>query len=101
METDVFYNHVSEEMCDFNDNTNFDEIYASVDCIICILHNPLNNFCPIIKINLSHDCDKHKPWLMNEIKSLIKEKKNCIVGISGTLSIWSPVKNYSKKAKKT
>ena len=75
MESEEFYNHVSEKMCDFYYNTNFDNIDASVDGIVGTLQNALNKFCPILKVNCSHDNDKHKPWLTNEIKSLIKEKK--------------------------
>ena len=51
-------------------------IYASVDGIVCILQNALIKFCPSIKVNCSRDNEKHKPWLMNEIKSRIKKKLN-------------------------
>ena len=60
-------------MCDFYYNANFDNIDASVDGILCTLQNALNKFCPIIKVNCSHDNGKHKTWLTNEIKSLLKE----------------------------
>ena len=46
-------------MCEFYYNANFDNIDASVDGIVCTLQNSLNKFCPIIKVNCSHDNDKH------------------------------------------
>ena len=75
MEGDEFYKHVSKRMCNFYCNTNFDNIYTSFDRIVFTLQNALNKICPIIKVNCSHDNYKHKPWLTNEIKSLLKEKK--------------------------
>ena len=67
------YKHVSQKS-DFYYNTNFDNIDAFVDGIVGTLQNALNKFCPIFKVKCSHDNDKHKPWLTNEIKALIKEK---------------------------
>ena len=61
MESDEFYNHVSEKICDFYCNTNFDNIDGSAEDIVCILKNTLNKFCPIIEVNSSDDNDKHKP----------------------------------------
>ena len=63
-------------MCDFYYNTLFENIVASDDGIGDTLQNALNKFCPIPKVNCSHDNDKNKPWLTNEIKSLKKEKNS-------------------------
>ena len=57
-------------------NTNFDNVDASVDGIVCIQQNTITKFRPIITVNSSHNNDKHKPWLTNEIKSLIKKIKS-------------------------
>ena len=52
MESEEFYNQVSEKMCDFHYNTNFDNIVASIDGIVGTLQNALNKFCPILKVML-------------------------------------------------
>ena len=63
-----------KKMCDLYYNTNFDNIDTSIDGIVGNLQNAINKFCPILKVNCSHDDDKHKPWLTNDIKSLMNEK---------------------------
>ena len=74
MESDEFYNHVSEKVCGFYYNTIFNNIDTSNDGKVGTLQNSLNKFCPFFKVICSHDNDKHKSWLTNKIKSLIKEK---------------------------
>ena len=41
---------------------------------VCILQTATNKFCQFIKVSCLHEKYKHEPWLMNEIKSLIKGK---------------------------
>ena len=72
MESAEFCNFVFESLNDFNFTENFD-VY--IESSICILQKALDKFCPIIEIDCSRDISKHKPWLTDEIKSLIKEKK--------------------------
>ena len=74
MESEEFYNYVSDTICEFSHTTNLENIDSSVNRIVCILQTALDKFCPLIKVKRSRDNDKQKPWLTNEIKSLIKEK---------------------------
>ena len=73
MECEEFLSHVSDKTCDFYCITLFDNIDASVDGLVGTLQNDLNKFCPIIKVNCSHDNDIQKLWLANDIESLIKK----------------------------
>ena len=49
MESEEFYNHASEKMCDFYYNTNFDNIDASVDGIVGTVQMLLINFVQSLK----------------------------------------------------
>ena len=74
MESEEFYDYVSGSINEYTHNSNLDNIDVSVDRLVCILQNALDKFCPMIKVKCSRDKDKQKPWLTDEIRSLIKEK---------------------------
>ena len=74
MESEEFYDYVSGSIYEYTHNSNLDNIDVSVDRLVCILQNALDKFCPMIKVKCSRDKDKQKPWLTDEIRSLIKEK---------------------------
>ena len=74
MESEDFFNYVSEHLSELSCDDSFDSVDVAVDSLVCTLEKALDKFCPIIKVSCSRDNDKHKPWVTNEIKSLIKEK---------------------------
>ena len=77
----------SRNLKNMENDPNFDNTDGSVDGIVCTVQKTLNKFCPIIEVNCWHDNRKHKPCLRIKIWTLIKEKTNCIICISGNLCL--------------